>query len=175
MLLWWMLLPLLSVKAEMVVAYVVITFRMSHRWREMYIGHAHLYVCRLSLAACPRYDMDPDVTWEVVGVPSSCAALGRFAIGARVLLLWQHGPNTKCQRVLELTLCVVSWVEHTPIRTPFWWLFYRTWISQLSPWFFFHLFWTCAFCWDRTSHLLFNAIPSTKVIYPFLQYPSTII
>jgi len=73
-------------------------------------------VC-LSLATCPHYGMDPDVTWEVVGVPSSCAALGRFAIGARVLLLWQHGPNTKCQRVLELTLCVVSWVEHTPTHT----------------------------------------------------------
>ena len=26
----------------------------------------------------------------MVGVPSSCALFGRFAISARVLLLWQH-------------------------------------------------------------------------------------
>jgi len=28
----------------------------------MYVGHTHLCVC-LSLAAFPRYCMDPDVTW----------------------------------------------------------------------------------------------------------------
>jgi len=44
----------------------VITFRVSHRRREMYIGHARLYVC-LSLAACPHYCTDPDVTWGMVG------------------------------------------------------------------------------------------------------------
>jgi len=33
-------------------------------------------------------------------MPPSCALLGGFAIGARVLLLWQHNanPNYKCER-----------------------------------------------------------------------------
>ena len=31
----------------------------SRRWREMYSGHG-----RLSLAACPHYCTDPDVTWR---------------------------------------------------------------------------------------------------------------
>ena len=43
-------------------------------------------VC-LSLAAFPHYCMYPDVTWGMVGVLSSCALLGRFAIGALVSLL----------------------------------------------------------------------------------------
>ena len=53
---------------------------------EMYIGHDRLCVC-LTLAAFPRYCTDPDVTWGMVGVPSSCALLGGFAIGAQVTLL----------------------------------------------------------------------------------------
>jgi len=44
----------------------------------------------------------------MVGVPHSCALLGRFAIGAWVLLLWQHSVNMKCQRVLVLALCLVG-------------------------------------------------------------------
>ena len=47
----------------------------------------------LSAAACLHYCTDPDVTWGVVGIPPSCALLGRFAIGARVALLWQHYGN----------------------------------------------------------------------------------
>ena len=43
-------------------------------------GHSHLCVC-LPLAAFSHYCQ---------GVPSSCALLGGFAVGARVLLLWQH-------------------------------------------------------------------------------------
>jgi len=58
------------------------TFRVNGRRREMYSGHGRL--C-LSLVAFPHYYTDPDVTW--VGVPSSCALLGEFAIGARVSLL----------------------------------------------------------------------------------------
>ena len=41
----------------------------------MCIGHARLCVC-LSLAAFPHYCMDPDVSWGMVEVPSSCALLG---------------------------------------------------------------------------------------------------
>ena len=44
----------------------------------------------LSLATFPHYCTDPDLTCRIVGVPSSCALLCRFAIGARVLILWQH-------------------------------------------------------------------------------------
>jgi len=43
----------------------VVTFRVSCRWREMYIGHVHLYVSvclHLSTATFP-YCMDSDVTW----------------------------------------------------------------------------------------------------------------
>ena len=68
--------------------YMLITFRVSRRRHEMYayIGHARLCVC-LSLAACPHYCTDPDVTWRMVGVPSSCALLDGFAIVAGVSLL----------------------------------------------------------------------------------------
>jgi len=44
------------------VAASFITFRKSHRRREMYCGHARLSVC-LSAAACQHYCTDPDVTW----------------------------------------------------------------------------------------------------------------
>ena len=50
---------------------LLITFRVSHRQREMYCGHVRLYVCVsvwlcvcLSAAACLHYYTDPDVTWE---------------------------------------------------------------------------------------------------------------
>ena len=62
----------------------------------------------LSLTAFPHYCMDSDITWGMVGVPPSCALLGRFAIGARVSLLWQHSTNAKWQRVLVLALCLVD-------------------------------------------------------------------
>jgi len=45
--------------------------------------------------------------WEWYGCSPSCALLGRFAIGARVTLLWQHSANAKCQRVLVLALCLI--------------------------------------------------------------------
>jgi len=48
----------------------------------MYIGQDRLSVCVsvcLSVAAFPHYCTDPDVTWGMVGVPSSYALLGGFA------------------------------------------------------------------------------------------------
>ena len=63
-----------------------ITFRVSRRLREMYIGHARLCVC-LSLAAFPHYCTDPGVTGGMVGDAPCCALLGGFAIGSRVSLL----------------------------------------------------------------------------------------
>jgi len=41
----------------------LVTFRMSHRRREVYCDHARLCVC-LSAAACLHYCTDPDVTWR---------------------------------------------------------------------------------------------------------------
>ena len=61
--------------------------------REMYTGHGRLCVCLcvcvcvcLSIAAFPYYCTDPDVSWGN-RVPSSCALLGGFAVGAWVSLL----------------------------------------------------------------------------------------
>jgi len=55
----------------------------------MYSGHGRLRLCLsvgvsvcLSLAARRHDCTDPDVTWGMVGVLSSCAILGGFAIGA---------------------------------------------------------------------------------------------
>ena len=46
-----------------------------------------------------------------MGVPSSCALLGGFAIGARILLLYDNtAPNAKCQRVLILSLRLVFYI-----------------------------------------------------------------
>jgi len=45
---------------------LLVTFHVSCRWREMYIGHAHVCVCLcvcLSLATFPHYCTNPDVTW----------------------------------------------------------------------------------------------------------------
>ena len=44
-------------------------------------------------------------------MPSSCAQLGGFEIGARVSLLWQHSAERECQRVLVLALCLVHYSE----------------------------------------------------------------
>jgi len=76
----------------------------------MYIGHTHLVPVCLSLATFPHYCMNPDVTWEWWGVPSSCALLGRFACGARVSLLWQHSAECEmlANAVLVLALCLVD-------------------------------------------------------------------
>jgi len=69
------------------------TFRIRHSGGEieMYSGHGRLCDC---LCVCPSphshttaYRADPDVSWDMIGVPSSCALLGGFAIGARVSLL----------------------------------------------------------------------------------------
>ena len=79
----------------------IITFCVSRRRRKMYCGHARLCVCLcvclsvcLSAAVRPHYCTDPDVTWvHGRGCPLVVHYWGRFAIGARVALLWQHNPN----------------------------------------------------------------------------------
>jgi len=85
--------PLVGVNAlSFLQCFDIVTFRVRCCWGDMYIGHGCLCVC-LSLAACPHYCTDPGVSWGMVWLPSSCALLGRFAIGARVLLLWQHSAE----------------------------------------------------------------------------------
>jgi len=58
------------------------TFRVRRSWGEMYrpSGHARIHQShRLSLAVCPHYCTDPDVTWGImVGVSPTCALLSRF-------------------------------------------------------------------------------------------------
>ena len=53
----------------------------------------------------------------MVGVPSSCALLGGFAIGARVSLLRQLAPNAKCQRVRVLALLTSSQISESAVVT----------------------------------------------------------
>jgi len=64
----------------------VITFRVRRSRGEILVTAVSVFVC-LSVAAFPHYCADPDVSWGVVGVPSSCALLGGFAIDALVSLL----------------------------------------------------------------------------------------
>jgi len=91
-------------------------------------------VC-LSLAAFTHYFTDPDVSWGMVGVPSSCALLGEFAIDAWVSLLWQHSaeckmsaiacirsmPDSFCQphHIILLMICIISHMaymyDHFPL------------------------------------------------------------
>ena len=50
----------------------------------------------------------------MAGVPSRCALLDGFAIGARVSLLSCYddiAPNAKCQQVLVIVLCLVYQVS----------------------------------------------------------------
>jgi len=71
------------------------TFRVRRSQSETYIGHGRLRVCLvcLSLVAFPHHCTDPDVTRGMIGVPSSCALFGRFALGARISLLSQHSAQ----------------------------------------------------------------------------------
>ena len=74
----------------------------------MYIGHARLCAC-LSIAACPHYCMDADVTW---GNGRGCPLVVHYWLNLQSV----HGfrcndniaPNAKCQRVLVLALCLVK-------------------------------------------------------------------
>jgi len=79
--------PIVTMVAHLSDCRALVTFRLRCGQGEMYIGHG-VFVCP-SLAAFPHYCTDRDVTWGMVGarVPSSCALLGGFAIGARVSLL----------------------------------------------------------------------------------------
>jgi len=64
----------------------------------------------MSLAAFPHYCTDSDVSWGMVGVPSSCALLGGFAMGAQGFRCHNNiAPNAKYRaaRVLVLALCLV--------------------------------------------------------------------
>jgi len=63
------------------------TFRVRRSRGEMYMITAVCVSVCVFLAAFPHYCTDRDVSWGMVGVLSSCALLGGFAIGARVSLL----------------------------------------------------------------------------------------
>jgi len=59
--------------------------------------------------------MDPYVSWGMVGVPSSCALLGEFAIGAWVLLLRQHSTERK----MSASACTRSMPGFVPVLIAF--------------------------------------------------------
>ena len=69
----------------------------------------------MCLSVCPSphsyttiRSTDSDVTSDAGrGVPSSCALLGRFAIGAGFRCHDNIAPNAKCERMLVLALCLV--------------------------------------------------------------------
>jgi len=80
------------------------------RRREMHIGLARLCVCEsvcISLPTFPHYCADPD---ETLGNGRECPLvvpiLGGFAIGSRVLLLWQH---TRKRNVTECLYSLYAW------------------------------------------------------------------
>jgi len=64
----------------------------------------------VSVATCPHYCTDSDVTWANGRVPPSCAPSGRFAIGARVSLLRQHSAAHIGNR------CMTAQRTHTHTR-----------------------------------------------------------
>ena len=67
---------------------------MSRRPREMYCGHARLCVCVSVRGRTPTLLHGPGCNLaEWYGMPPSCALVGGFAIGERVVLLWQHYGN----------------------------------------------------------------------------------
>jgi len=65
-------------------------------------------VC-LSLATFPHYCMDPDVTWGNSRVPWDYALFGRFAISARVSLLWQH--SVECEMSASALYSLCAWLN----------------------------------------------------------------
>ena len=88
----WIQSSLFEFNSEFSEIFSLITFRVSRRRREMYIGHARLCVCLCVCVTVPR----PMSTLlhgpgcnlgGMVGVPPSCALVGGFAVGARVSLL----------------------------------------------------------------------------------------
>jgi len=84
----------------------LVTFYMSRRQCEMYIGHARLCVCVwLSLAAFPHYCTDPDVTW---GNGKGCRLVVHYLADLQSVYGFRCydniAPNAKCQQVLLYSL-----------------------------------------------------------------------
>jgi len=109
----------------------LVTFCMSCRRRETYIGHARLCVC-LSTAACPHYCMDLDVTWRngrgcplVVHYWVDLQSVQGFRCYDNIMQSVRGfhcndstAANAKCQRVLVLALCLVfrNWPLFNPAK-----------------------------------------------------------
>jgi len=77
----------------------VVTFRVSHRRREMYCGHPRLRVCVsvcMSAAARPHYCTDPDVTW---GSGRGCPLVVHY---------WADLQSVHGLRCYMATLCVAE-------------------------------------------------------------------
>jgi len=93
----------------------LITFRVRHRWGEMYIGHGRPYVCVsvcLTLAAFPHYCTDPNVTWGTIEGALQLCTIGRICNWYRVSLMWQHSAEREmsasaCTRSVPGFLCII--------------------------------------------------------------------
>jgi len=85
----------------------MIAFRMSRRRREVYSGHGRLWVC---LCVCPSPHAHTTARPGCnLGNGRGCPlvvhyCVGRFAIGARVSLLWQHSA----EREMSASACTRS-------------------------------------------------------------------
>jgi len=85
----------------------LVTFCMNRRRREMYCGHSRLCVCvsvclSVSVAACPHYWMDLDVTW---GSGRGCPLVVHYCADLlSVHGLRCYGNITQTQNVSEYML-----------------------------------------------------------------------
>ena len=98
----------------LVVCYNIITFRVSRSRREMYIGHARLCVCLSVRGRMPTLPHGSGCNlgeWQ--RVPTSCALLGGFAIGARVSLL---DNIARTRNVSECLYSLYAWLGLLLIR-----------------------------------------------------------
>ena len=93
----------------------LITFRVRRSRGKMYIGHGRLCVCLSVPCRIPTLLHRPGCKlgngW---GVSSSCAVLGRFAIGAWVSSLWQHSTKGK----ISANACIFSMPGLLRIQSP---------------------------------------------------------
>jgi len=82
------------------------TFGVRRSRGEMYIGHGRLCVC-LSIAIL-HYCTDPDVSWRNGRGCPLVVHYGRLCNRCTDFVAMTTSPNSNCQRVLVLALCLVA-------------------------------------------------------------------
>jgi len=83
-------------------------------------------------------------------MPPSCALLGRFAIGARVALLWQHNANRSYKPAstprYDDIVRTLGWAASA--RAAGWWLAGDGDVLNITA-----AAWTAGFCWWRSDNI----------------------